>query len=146
MNIGFDAKRAFHNGTGLGHYSRTLITSLAKFFPEDHFFLFASALSNRFNFSGYSNMETVLPVDFISRQFPSLWRSRGILKDLKRKDISLFHGLSNEIPFGIQKTNILSLVTIHDLIFERFPSHYRRTDTWIYQQKFRYACKHANKV
>ena len=32
MNIGFDAKRAFTNGTGLGHYSRTLISSLAKYF------------------------------------------------------------------------------------------------------------------
>ena len=28
MNIGFDAKRAYHNKTGLGHYSRTLIHSL----------------------------------------------------------------------------------------------------------------------
>ncbi len=26
-NIAFDAKRAYHNTTGLGHYSRTLIQS-----------------------------------------------------------------------------------------------------------------------
>ncbi|MFN5249170.1 MAG: glycosyltransferase family 1 protein, partial [Bacteroidota bacterium] len=37
MRIAFDAKRAFHNGTGLGHYSRTLIHSLATSFPQHQY-------------------------------------------------------------------------------------------------------------
>ena len=34
MNIGFDAKRAFYNRTGLGNYSRNLVEALHKNYPE----------------------------------------------------------------------------------------------------------------
>jgi hypothetical protein len=40
MNIGFDAKRAFHNDTGLGYYSRTLIRLLAEYYPDHQYYLF----------------------------------------------------------------------------------------------------------
>jgi hypothetical protein len=52
MNIGFDAKRAYHNGTGLGHYSRTLIRSLAEYFPQDEYFLFNPKPSELFKLMG----------------------------------------------------------------------------------------------
>ena len=146
MNIGFDAKRAFHNETGLGHYSRSLINSLAKFFPQYQYFLFTPSRSQRFDQGAFKNMKTILPKEFLQRKFNSFWRSRGIIKDLKKNQINLFHGLSNEIPIGIQNTNILSVVTIHDLIFERFPLQYRKVDTWIYRKKFHYACTNANKI
>ena len=37
MKIGFDAKRFFHNSTGLGNYSRDLIRILSTYFPENTF-------------------------------------------------------------------------------------------------------------
>jgi hypothetical protein len=40
MKIGFDAKRIFHNFRGLGNYSRTLVESLVKHFPENEYVLF----------------------------------------------------------------------------------------------------------
>ena len=40
MRIGFDAKRAFTNNTGLGNYSRDTIQILSKFYKEDKFFLY----------------------------------------------------------------------------------------------------------
>ncbi len=146
MNIGFDAKRAFQNSTGLGHYSRTLISSLAKYYPEHHYFLFAPHISSKFSISECSNLENVSPQGLLSNLFKSVWRSNWIKKDLLERKIDLYHGLSHEIPFGIQKTGIRSVVTIHDLIFERYPKQYNPIDVSIYRKKFRYACKNANHI
>jgi glycosyltransferase involved in cell wall biosynthesis len=41
---------------------------------------------------------------------------------------------------------IKSIVTIHDLIFLRYPAYYKFIDRKIYTTKFRHACKHANKI
>lgn len=145
MNIGFDAKRAFHNGTGLGHYSRTLIRSLAEYFPQHKYFLFNPRPSDLFYFKE-KNIHEVLPSSFLHRILSSAWRSSWVKKDLQKLKIEVYHGLSNEIPIDIQKTNTRSVVTIHDLIFERFPEQYSKLDVEIYRRKFRYACQHADKV
>jgi len=42
MNIGFDAKRAFHNTTGLGHYSRNLLAALSEYYSEHNYFFHAA--------------------------------------------------------------------------------------------------------
>jgi hypothetical protein len=38
------------------------------------------------------------------------------------------------------------VVTIHDLIFERYPEQFSKIDIKIYRHKFQYACKHADRV
>ncbi len=145
MNIGFDAKRAYHNGTGLGHYSRTLINSLARFFPEHRYLLFNPKKGNLYTPESTSVQE-VLPSTALSRMFSSAWRSSWVKKDLVKLGVNLYHGLSHEIPAGIQKTGIRSVVTMHDLIFERYPEQYNKIDVQIYRNKFRYACTHADRV
>ena len=145
MNIGFDAKRAFHNGTGLGHYSRTLLRSLSGYYPEHQYYLFNPSPSSLFQ-NRAVNMKEILPVHFFHRLFQSAWRSHGVINDLKQLQIDLYHGLSHEIPFGIQHTGIKSVVTIHDLIHERYPEQYNRVDLKIYTKKYRNACLNANKV
>jgi len=145
MNIGFDAKRAFHNQTGLGHYSRTLIHSLAKFYPEHQYYLFNTKRSSLFQF-GEENIHEILPRHLPSSLFPAAWRSSWVKKDLKKLRIDLYHGLSHEIPIGIQKTKLRSVVTIHDLIHERYPEQYNPVDVKIYNKKFRYACQHADRI
>ena len=145
MNIGFDAKRAFHNGTGLGHYSRTLIRSLAEFFPGNQYYLFNPKHSSRFSIQG-ENIHEVVPKKFPSTLLRSLWRSSWVTKDIKKLGIHLYHGLSHEIPFGIPKTEVKSVVTIHDLIHERYPEQYNPVDLKIYDKKYRYACQYADKI
>jgi glycosyltransferase involved in cell wall biosynthesis len=145
MNIGFDAKRAYHNGTGLGHYSRTLLRSLSEYFPEHQYYLFNPKHSARFDLSG-NNLHEILPGNFFDKLFSAVWRSSWVKKDLERLKIDLYHGLSHEIPIGIQRTGIKSVVTIHDLIHERYPEQYNAIDVKIYSKKFRYACEHADKV
>jgi glycosyltransferase involved in cell wall biosynthesis len=145
MNIGFDAKRAYHNTTGLGYFSRTLLGLLSKYYPEHEYYLFNPKPSTLFNLQD-KHFHQVLPQGFASKLFRSAWRSSWVTKDLQQLKIDLYHGLSHEIPVGIDKTGIKSVVTIHDLIHERHPEQYNRIDVKIYSRKFRYACNHADRI
>ena len=142
MKIGFDAKRFFNNNTGLGNYSRTLIKNLVKIKAANEYVLYTPKRS-KISLSKSSTKEDNFNVKSSDKLF---WRERGIISDLQNDGVQLYHGLSNEIPFGIHKTGIKSIVTIHDLIFKIYPKTYKYFDTKIYDFKFKYACKHANKV
>ena len=145
MRIAYDAKRAYHNNTGLGNYSRTLISDLAYYYPDNQYFLFNPKKSGKYHFV-QSNVTEVLPGSVAARVLPSLWRSRWLVRGLEKLNIDLYHGLSHEIPLNIADTSIKSVVTIHDLIFERFPQQYNPLDVKIYHRKFRYACKYADRI
>ncbi len=54
--------------------------------------------------------------------------------------------MSNELPNGIEQTNIKSIVSVHDLIFLRYPDYYNNIDAYIYKKKFRNACEHATHI
>ena len=135
MKIGFDAKRAFHNSTGLGNYSRFIIKALLKYFPQNEYFAYSPKLSNR-----EIGIKGTIP------KMKFFWRSWLIKNDLQRDGIQIYHGLSNELPFGKMPLGIKTVVTIHDLIFERYPKLYPFFDRLIYKIKFRKACKNANAV
>ena len=145
MRIAFDAKRAYHNNTGLGNYSRTLIRDLAKYYPTNDYFLLNPKKSKSHAFD-QRNIHEILPQAFLSKTFSSVWRSKWAVDDLKTLNIDLYHGLSHEIPINIQDTSIKSIVTIHDLIFERFPDQYNPIDVRIYRKKFGYACRYADRI
>jgi glycosyltransferase involved in cell wall biosynthesis len=146
MKIGFDGKRAFHNTTGLGNYSRTLIRGLATWYPEHEYYLFNPKPSRKFSKPVFPQVHEILPAGFINKTFSSAWRSYWVKKDLRQIGIQLYHGLSHEIPHGIQNTNIPSVVTIHDLIFERYPGQFGKINVQIYRHKFQYACRNANHI
>jgi glycosyltransferase involved in cell wall biosynthesis len=146
LRIGFDAKRAFLNNTGLGNYSRSVITSLAKRFPENDYFLYTTKQvqnSRTADLLSFSNITVRTP------SFPllkSLWRSRFVVKQLVEDKLDIYHGLSHEIPIGIQHSSIKTVVTIHDLIFFRYPQYYKAADRKIYEMKFGHACKNADRI
>ncbi|RYY56634.1 MAG: glycosyltransferase family 1 protein [Chitinophagaceae bacterium] len=145
MNIGFDAKRAYHNHTGLGYYSRTLVELLARYYPEHRYFLFNPKPRSAYSFDPVKFRE-VNPSGFPATLFRSAWRSSWVTADLKKLGIDLYHGLSHEIPVGISNTRIRSVVTIHDLIHERYPKQYKAVDRRIYTGKYKYACRHADHI
>ena len=146
MKIGFDAKRAFQNNTGLGNYSRTLISSLVKDFPGEDWFLFAPKQTTMYDLRHMPALKVVTPAKALHRWFKSAWRSRFIVKDLLRYHINIFHGLSHELPFGIHKSGVRAVVTMHDLIFERYPEQYNPIDVVTYRRKAKYACRYADRV
>ena len=146
MKIGFDAKRAFLNHTGLGNYSRSVITSLAHYFPENEYFLYTPKAVQDARTAALALGSNLLIRQPSFPLFKSLWRSRLVVPQLRKDRLDLYHGLSHEIPAGLQKTNIRSVVTMHDLIFLRYPQYYKLADRKIYEAKFRYACSHADKI
>ncbi|OOQ56440.1 glycosyltransferase family 4 protein [Mucilaginibacter pedocola] len=146
MKIGYDAKRAFLNNTGLGNFSRWLIKTTAEHYPQNTYLLYTPKLKpNKWRnfFSGFANIKTITPA---SKYLTALWRSRGVVNDLKRDGVDIYHGLSYELPMGIANSGIKSVVTIHDLIFLRFPKYYKFIDRLIYTSKTKRACKAADKI
>ena len=147
MIIGLDAKRIVRNGTGLGSYGRNLANALAAIAPDDlQLRLYAPD-------AGRDDLRCqVAEGDHLSYVYPrhawckSLWRSHGIVSDLRRDGVDLFHGLSGELPIGIHASGIRSVVTIHDLIFMRHPEYYHWADVQIYAWKFRRTIAEADRI
>lgn len=139
MRIAFDGKRYFNNRTGLGNFSRELVHALAARFPDDEFVLFHSK-PQKFE-TAYKNLSLFAP-----KSAGIGWRSFGIAADAAKLGIDVYHGLSNEIPFGLRKHGIKSVVTIHDVIFKRYPGYYPFVDRQVYGFKTKYALKNADAV
>jgi glycosyltransferase involved in cell wall biosynthesis len=149
MRIGFDAKRAFHNPTGLGNYSRTLLQNLAVQFPDSRYVLFNPKQANPVLatfLNSHPSLEEVLPDPGIGKRFSTFWRVFQLAGAASRAKVDLFHGLSNELPVGIHRQPFPTVVSQHDLIYLRHPEWYPFTDRMIYLRKSRYACRAANKV
>ena len=149
MNVGFDAKRITHNRTGLGNYGRFIVRVLSTYYPGNKYHLYSPSKSKGrlcSELEGDANINFHYPDRFIFRLFKAVWRSGALMSSLKKDKIELFHGLSNELPYGLRKNSIRSIVTIHDLIFLRYPQFYKPIDRWIYTKKFRTACRQADRV
>ena len=149
MNIGFDAKRAFYNFRGLGNYSRNLIQGLIESYPENRYVGFTPGLKDSRAFAWQRNvptLEIVEPHGFISKKIPALWRSQFMLKDLLANEIDLYHGLHHELPAGIHEAGIKSIVTVHDVLFLRFPQFHSKINRIIYKRKLELSCKAADMV
>lgn len=117
---------------------------MTKFFPENSYKLFAPKLTNLYRLP--ANAEAVVPESFPYKYFRSYWRLNQVSRLLGKYRVDLFHGLSHVLPYGIQKSGIPSVVTIHDLIFLRFPEFYQQIDRKLYQSVYSTACKNASKI
>lgn len=146
MRIGFDAKRAFKNFTGLGNYSRSTISILSEYYPDNQYFLYTTFYKKHplLTFANRPNLNVRGPEGMLKR-LPSAWRTYGMKTDINFDKVELFHGLTAELPVGISpKTR--TVVTIHDLIFLRYPEYYKPIDRWIYTKKYMSACKRADLI
>lgn len=146
MIIAFDAKRAFYNNTGLGNYSRNTLQLLFNFYPQHEYWLYTPGRKYRHNFHLPTNAKIHYPDTFVGKVFPSYWRSFLITAQITKEKPDIYHGLSNELPFGITQSKTKTVVTIHDLIFKKFPQWYKPIDVKIYDKKFFYAARYAHRV
>lgn len=144
MKIGFDAKRLFHNQTGLGNYSRDLVRILKEFYPDDTYVLFNPKDKKIPFYSDASLFKTVTPRGWW-KKLHSIWRTYGIAKENSIQELDIYHGLSGEIPANLPAT-IKKVVSIHDLIFERYPNLYSNWDRRMHRKKFQYAVDHADAI
>lgn len=146
MNIGFDAKRFFHNRRGLGNYSRDTIRLLSAYYPDNNYLLFNPSIKNCVPNILNSNTTMVIPDTIIRKAIPSWWRTFGMKHDFVSKKLDIYHGLSQELPVGIEKTGVKTVVTMHDAIFMRYPELYSCTYRQFFIRKNRYACRVADRI
>jgi glycosyltransferase involved in cell wall biosynthesis len=143
MHLGFDAKRAFQNSTGLGNYARDVLRILAQQRPGHRYVAYGPRLAAGRLADGVAARG---PDTALGRMIPSLWRTAGLAGQLARDRVELFHGLSGELPLGLERAGVRGVVTVHDLIFERFPELYPALDRRIYSWKSRRAVRQARLV
>ncbi len=146
MHIGYDGKRAFQNKTGLGNYIRSLVATLSHYCPQHQYTLFAPKKTTLFDVSIFQHVSAVFPGTFIGKKFPAWWRRTGMVKAIADSGVDIYHGVSNELPLRIERTNIKTVVTVHDIIFERFPETYNFDERYVHRWKVKRACKIADAV
>lgn len=145
MKIGFDAKRAFNNFTGLGNYSRFVIDGLATYFPDNEYLLYTPKVKASPEVAKYldSNRFTIRQPE---GSVPGAWwRTFSIADDMRKDKLDVFHGLSNELPLR-KHPGLKTVFTVHDLIFLRFPEYYGMIDVSIYSWKLKKACENADSI
>lgn len=149
MRIGFEAKRLFNNFTGLGNYSRFVVKALVDHFPEHHYTLYSPKVKPHVDTKAFSVNPKLLvrtPPKWVKGSgFGSFWRSVNLGNIAFREGAEILHGLSNELPVTKPK-GLKTVVTVHDLIFIRYPELYKRLDVAIYKKKLIRACASADKI
>lgn len=148
LALAFDAKRAFDNRTGLGNYARTLLSSLSEHQPSLFLGLYAPRLP-RFaearawaaTMAAHPQVRTVIG----PARGGALWRTFGMGPRAAADGAQLFHGLSGELPRRLP-ARVKAIVTVHDLIFWRYPHLFPALDRFFYRQKLLHACHRADAV
>lgn len=135
MVIAYDAKRYFHNKSGLGNYSREIVRLVQENSTYQTVLLDSVAPTAD---AGRAGIYKLLPSSF--------WRSYGVWKTVKRLKANVYHGLSNELPLGKAPKEVKVVVTIHDVIYKHYPEQYNPSDVKIYDFKTRKACEKADVI
>jgi glycosyltransferase involved in cell wall biosynthesis len=149
MKIGFDAKRLFNNFTGLGNYSRFVLDVTIEDAPSNEYLLYTPKIKIRKETERFINNKELKiitpPLWMKPSPLAAVWRSTVPLLSKEFSSLNVYHGLSHELPIGIPKY-VKSMVTIHDLIFLRYPHFYSRFDVMMHHQKVIHACKVADRI
>lgn len=141
MKIAYDAKRLFHNPSGLGNYARDIVRILATRKPENQYILLNK------NKSGKVNHILSLPnVTFVPTTKGKFSRQLNMGKDAQNFGADIFHGLSGEIPLRWNQKPIKKIVTIHDVIFERYPEYYSWIERKIHFWKFKKSAHSSDRI
>ena len=146
MKIGFDAKRAFNNHRGLGNYSRDTIRILTSLAPENEYHLFTPSVDWSLLYTHPENAVVHRPKFLFGNAGRAFWRTYRITSEAERLGLDIYHGLSHELPVGIEKTKVRSVVTMHDLLFLTHPELYSNFDRKMYTKKYLRSCRVADRV
>lgn len=140
MKIGFDAYFAFHYKTGVAHYSRNLINSIATFYPNAELVLFTDKRTELYQPS-FRNLKVVE----LGHEVPYYqWLSnQTLLSSITGEQLDIFHGLDHGLP-GIDP--LKKVVTVHDLFFETHPELYSPPDVEYYRSITPKSCDTADEI
>ena len=155
MRIGYDAKRVFHNFRGLGNYGRILLEGLWSYYPDLEYFLFSprikDARAQSWHEKNACHYKLIRPrslsfLPLIEKLYSSAWRSLFLSSVIKNYKLDIYHGISHEIPPGIQRATARSVVTIHDVLPLRHPEYFPWLDRQGYCMKLKHSVQAADMV
>lgn len=149
LTIGYDGKRAACNSVGLGNYSRYVVEAMACAYPSNRYLLYTPKVRCPQRLEpllAMGNVELCTPGTALGRVMAPVWRSLELTRRMLTDGIDLYHGLSNELPLNIYRSDIPSVVTIHDLIYRRVPADYAAIDRRLYDLKYRHSARVATRV
>jgi glycosyltransferase involved in cell wall biosynthesis len=145
MHIAIDGKRFFQNASGLGRYSRSLVSSLLSL-ENEVFLLTLFRPKGRVQFEAPDHprlhivtAEYLLPGDAGN----ALWRFAKLPGLVNKKKYSIFHGPSHILP---GKIDCPAVVTMLDLIFLRFPKYFPVFDRHYYSVMFKRSARLADHI
>jgi glycosyltransferase involved in cell wall biosynthesis len=108
------------------------------------YFLYNPKKNNTYNLNNYNkSVIEVLPENYLLKKISAIWRLYFVSNKIKKQNLAIYHGLSGEIPIGLP-VRIKKIVTIHDLIFIRYPNLYSYFDRKIHFLKFKYSAKNSD--
>ena len=116
MLVGYEANNALRNSHEIGEFCRDLISRLATGRVNTYRALLCSKrIKSAYKgyFSSYSNISTYVPTGS-SRLMPSLWMRYSLNPWLKAEKVKVFHGLNEELPYGIGR-DIKTIITCYGL-------------------------------
>ena len=149
LTLGFDAKRAVANVTGLGNYSRSVLRSLGRRFPEHRYVLYAPRIRRDADMTFLDGTPTVelasAPSGLTSGIGAALWRTFRLGRRAAGSGVSLFHGLSQELPRDLPR-EIPAVVTQADVLYLRYPELFPTIDRAFYRWKYRWSCDRADRI
>ena len=144
MLVGYDANNAFRNGGELGEWSRALVEGMASRHISDYrALLFSTRVKAAYKsyFTSFANVGSFLP-EGSSRLVPSAWMRYGLNRWLKDEKVKVFHGLNEELPYGIGR-DVRTVVTCFGLDTHLSTS---LLDTMLWRRRMRYAWKASDVV
>lgn len=165
ITVAFDGKRAVRNTTGLGNYSRWALEALARYGADsvgsmlvlgagargserlgpllERFPVLHATEPDKAYGTAVSHFANALGLKGLSA---SMWRSNGLDAQAVAMGADVLHGLSNELPLSFLRSGIPGVVTMHDIIWRRFPSDYKAADRLIYDRKYGWSAQNAHHV
>ena len=149
LTIGYDAKRAARNLTGLGNYSRYTLAAMRAMYPAHRYLLYSPTAEHTPRLDALLAQEGVelrYPQSALWRRMGALWRSLEVTPQMMDDGVNLYHGLSNELPLNIAASGLPSVVTIHDVIWRRVPGDYSWADRRLYDFKYGRSARAATRV
>ena len=121
--IGFDAKHANRGNTKQSSYARFVIDALSSACPKSAYFrMYIEKSEPHSDYEALAekpNVESMEPDGVLWRKLSGLWRVWRVGRDMERGDVELYHALAGVVPFGLERRNIRSVVTVHNLEFLR---------------------------
>lgn len=145
IKIGFDAKRLFTNRGGLASYARTLLLAIRKHLPDLKIYLYTTNITTPFDLAVIADDPDII-IRTYKGPFSWYWRSKGLVRQLVNDGIQIYHGLAGELPVGIHKTTIKTIVTVHDALWKSHKNDYKIADRIILNKKLDYAVEHAHQL